>query len=277
MSAPIGSPVPEWAQQHGSRVRFDWGPHGLRALGPVADVVVVVDVLRFTTCVEVAVARGAQVFPYRWHDGTETAFAEQVGADLAVRVPAEGADVSTTWWLSPASLASIPAGTRLVLPSPNGSALSESAAADHGAVVIAGCLRNASAVAEVAAGFGGVVAVIGAGERWRGATGPLRPAVEDLLGAGAVIAALVDLLGGSLDEPSHELASPEAMAAAAAWRDVDDPFETVSRCASGREALARGWAEDVVLAADHDVSTTVPVLRDGSFGAAVDGVGDSRP
>ena len=193
-----------------------------------------------------------------------------------MRDPADAAGPGAAWWLSPASLAAIPAGTRLVLPSPNGSALSESAAADHGAVVLAGCLRNASAVAEVAAASGGVVAVIGAGERWRGATGPLRPAVEDLLGAGAVIAALVELLGASLDAPSHELASPEAMAAAAAWLDVDDPLDALSRSASGRQATARGWAEDLPFAADHDVSATVPVLRDGSFRTAVDGVGDSR-
>ena len=30
------------------------------------------------------------------------------------------------------------------------------------------------------------VAVVAAGERWRGATGPLRPAIEDHLGAGAL-------------------------------------------------------------------------------------------
>jgi hypothetical protein len=50
---------------------------------------------------------------------------------------------ATACWLS---LSSIAAGTRLVLPSPNGSELSHLAAA-AGATVVAGCLRNASAVA----------------------------------------------------------------------------------------------------------------------------------
>jgi 2-phosphosulfolactate phosphatase len=43
--------------------------------------------------------------------------------------------------LSPVSLLEIPPGTRLVLPSPNGSAVAASVAAT-GSVVLAGCLRN---------------------------------------------------------------------------------------------------------------------------------------
>ncbi len=52
-------------KQDGYRARFDWGPNGLRTLAPRATVVVVVDVLRFTSAVSVATARGGIVFPYR--------------------------------------------------------------------------------------------------------------------------------------------------------------------------------------------------------------------
>ena len=48
--------------------RFDWGPNGLRTLAPVSDVVVIVDVLRFTSAVSAAVESGCTVFPYRWAD-----------------------------------------------------------------------------------------------------------------------------------------------------------------------------------------------------------------
>ena len=36
-------------------------------------------------------------------------------------------------------------------------------------------------------------------------------------------------------------------------------------CVSGRELAARGRAGDFGLAAEHDVSRVVPVLRDGAF------------
>ena len=70
-------------RQAGHEVRFDWGPDGLRAVGAGADVIVIVDVLSFTTCVAIAVARGARVFPYIWKDERAAAFARERGAELA--------------------------------------------------------------------------------------------------------------------------------------------------------------------------------------------------
>ena len=62
-----------------------WGPNGLRDLSARCDIVIVVDVLRFTTAVDAAAGRGAHVYPYKWHDGTEAAFARDLDAELAVR------------------------------------------------------------------------------------------------------------------------------------------------------------------------------------------------
>jgi 2-phosphosulfolactate phosphatase len=47
--------------QQGFRVAFDWGPAGVARLARGAAAVVVVDVLRFTTCVDVVVAAGGRV------------------------------------------------------------------------------------------------------------------------------------------------------------------------------------------------------------------------
>jgi 2-phosphosulfolactate phosphatase len=73
--------MPAWAGQENYDVRFQWGPFAAQPLA--GGTCVVVDVLRFTTAAEAATARGAAVYPYRWHDDTAAAFADSVGARLA--------------------------------------------------------------------------------------------------------------------------------------------------------------------------------------------------
>src|SRR5262245_24793304 len=104
------------------RERFEWGEAGVRRLAPGADVVVVVDVLSFTTAVDVAVGRGATVFPARWGDARTAGLAARVGAVLAGGRAA--GDRVVPYSLAPTSLLAIPPGTRLVLPSLNGATLS---------------------------------------------------------------------------------------------------------------------------------------------------------
>lgn len=134
------------------------------------------DVLSFTTAVDIATASGAIIAPFGFEDSRAAAYAKEQNAVLA------GSRYEDGFSLSPSSLTQIDPGTRLVLPSPNGAALSL-LAGSPGQTVVAACLRNGAAVAK---GLRGTVAVIAAGERWD--DGSLRPAVEDLLGAGAVIA-----------------------------------------------------------------------------------------
>lgn len=45
-------------------LRCEWDAAGVKALAPVSDVVIVVDVLSFSTAVDIADARDAQVLPY---------------------------------------------------------------------------------------------------------------------------------------------------------------------------------------------------------------------
>jgi len=126
---------------------MEWGERGAAAICPGANYSVIVDILSFTTALSVAIDAGAEVFPYRWRDESAAAFARRHDAVLAVgrsaaSMPAASAPVS----LSPASIRSATGLTRLVLPSPNGSALA-SQLAHRGAVILGACLRNRMAVA----------------------------------------------------------------------------------------------------------------------------------
>ncbi len=237
--------------QHGFGVRLEWGRAGARLLVPGAAVVVVVDVLSFSTAVSIAVEHGAAVYPHRVRDATAGERARDVGALLA-NPRRDGPGPS----LSPASLTALRAGDRLVLPSPNGAACSL-LAAEAGATVVAGCLRNASAVARYARSLGGPIAVVAAGELWP--DGGLRPGIEDLLGAGAVVAAL-EADGADLRP------SPEARLAAGAFAALRPGLAgTLAECASGRELIDRGFARDVELASEVDATSAVPVLVDEAF------------
>lgn len=238
--------------------RFDWGLSGLRALAPGADLVIVVDVLRFTTAVCAALEAGASVFPYPWNDAGAPDFAAAQRAQLAGRREDGGPS------LSPTDLLTLEPGARVVLPSPNGAALACAALECGARRVVAGSLRNATATAAFALrtiGPRGSVAVIAAGERWDSADGPLRPAVEDLLGAGAILAGL---------DPSGAVAtpccSPEARAARAAFLDARPRlYDHLRRSTSGLDLTARGWDDDVATSAALDVTNVVAELVDCAF------------
>lgn len=232
-------------------VRCEWGGGGVQALAPISDVLIIVDVLSFSTCVTIAVERGGTIWPCLWKDESAADFARSVGAELA------GSRGQGGYSLSPTSLLGIPSGTGLVLPSPNGSTLTLGSAA-HGKVVLAGCLRNAGAVARAARSRGETIALIPAGERWP--DGTLRPALEDLLGVGAIIAAL------EAEFPSSSI-SPEALAAAATFRAMRSNLrDQLLACSSGRELVERNFENDVLLAAEHDASDCVPT---GEYGTGL--------
>ncbi|MGP4016299.1 2-phosphosulfolactate phosphatase [Saccharopolyspora sp. 5N708] len=221
-------------------VHTDWGLPGLRAMAD-CPVLVVVDVLSFSTAADIATSTGARVRPMRWRE-------ESADPDVVLAQPRSW----DRWSLSPSSLRTLTPDVLLGLPSPNGATLCAEAAGS-GAAVFAGCLRNAAAVAQAAARRGGPVGVVAAGER---RDDELRPAIEDLLGAGAIISAL----------PGRR--SPEAELAAAAFQAVSgDIGALLADCESGRELADLGFAHDVALAAEVNSSRTAPVLRDGVLAA----------
>ena len=216
------------------QIRCEWGADGLaRLAGAAPDIVVVVDVLRFSTTVTDAVGRG-----------------ESVTLDEAAHaVSINGAAVA--------------AAASDLRPAP---------------LVLLGCLRNASAVARAVLaeqerrGARTSVAVIAAGELPStgsgsrdssasgdgSARGGPRFAVEDLLGAGAIIDALAEL---GLDH-----SSPEAATACEAFRGLRRATRhLLAASGSGRELLDRDARAEVLNAAEVDASDAVPILRGGIF------------
>ena len=241
--------------QQSYRCQLGWSERGAREAAARGDVVVIVDVLRFSTAVGAAVERGAAIHPCGLDDDLP-ALARYYDAELAVsgsRAPAE-----RRFSLSPSSFAGVAPGARVVLPSANGAVCAGIAGdAPH---VFAGALVNARAVAaavSAAVNAGGLgVTLVACGERWPAASseGSLRFAIEDYLGAGAVLSHL------DFDKSPEALVCERAFAASR-----DDLLELLLECGSGRELRAKGLEQDVRDAARLEVYASAPVMRDGAF------------
>jgi 2-phosphosulfolactate phosphatase len=210
--------------------------------------VVLVDVFSFSTSVAVAVARGAAVWPHSGHERAE-GLARAIGATLV-----RGRNMREGRTMSPASLLAVEDGERLIMPSDNGSVISH-AALMSGLTVVAGSLRNASAVARWLTGRFSTIGLVPAGEEWP--DGAMRVCYEDLVGAGAIAAGMADLAGESG-------MTPEVLAAAAAFRSR----ASLAEVPSGRDLVARGFVDDVRLAEEVNADDVVPVLRNGRYVAA---------
>ncbi|HEY1827910.1 MAG TPA: 2-phosphosulfolactate phosphatase [Acidimicrobiales bacterium] len=249
---------PAWMTQADFDIRFGWGPEAIEIFGAQVQTIVLVDVLRFTTALDVAVSRGARVFPAPWPLSPDIGHGDREVAD---------GNGPRQLSLSPPSLVVLGVGDVIVLPSPNGSHCSALAATHH-RQVIGGCMRNATAVANWLLSSAPVwpVAVVACGERWP--QGTLRPAIEDELGAGALIAALMEVAPQATAAPEAHLA---AQAFLTASRDLTG---VLASSMSGRALSGKGREEDVAWAADVDASRSVPQLADD--GAYVDAAGAGR-
>lgn len=235
-----------FAQEYAT-CRCEWGIEALTALAP-ADVTIIIDVFTFTTCLDVALNAGAVILPYHWDDPAAPEYAARHNAELA------GKRRKTRYSLAPECYIDAPAGLRCVLPSPNGAHTTLHATTKSG-VVLAACLRNARAVARAAQQLGQTVNVIPCGERWVG--GAVRPALEDALGAGAV---LTHLTGKRSVEADAFVALFE--------RYKDDLLQILPLTGSGRELEQRGHVRDKEYAAALNVSTIVPRFDGVAYTAA---------
>ncbi len=104
---------------------------------------------------------------------------------------------------------------------------------------------------------GKAITIIACGEQWaevREDENAFRPALEDYLGAGAILSYV------------EQAMSPDASVCRAAFRGMAGFVEElIWECLSGKELRHKGLEEDVRFSSRLDAYTVVPVLRDGAF------------
>jgi len=236
--------------------KMEWGRRGAREAADRGDIVIIVDVLSFSSTVVSALNKGAIIYPYPPNlDGKQ--YAERIGAEFILgRAEAAKLDKPT---LSPVSFSQEHNCKKYVLTSQNGSFCTW--IASKVPALLVGSLLNARSVADAANHIQkqtkANITVIPCGEQWEAIKlqeDTLRPAMEDYLGAGAILS----FLAGKK--------SPEAELCAAAFihskQNID---EFIWDCGSGRELRKKGFELDVKHCSILNVYQTVPVLDRDHF------------
>jgi 2-phosphosulfolactate phosphatase len=213
--------------------------------------VAVVDVLRATTTIAIALENGAEgAIPVAEPDDA-IALGNRLGRERvlfcgernAVRI--EGFDLDN----SPASFAPhLVAGKTLIITTTNGTRALKAVAG--AASVRAAGLVNRTAVADALAHEDGDIVIVCAGDYGKFA-------LEDAIGAGAIVDTLLTLVA------DVELRDG-ARAATLLYRAVASRLADAVASADHAQVLAaKGFAGDVTRCAAADTVTTVPTLRDG--------------
>jgi len=238
--------------------RVEWGRRGAREAAERGDIVIVVDVLSFSSTVVSALNVGAVIYPYP-PDLDGKRYAESVGAEYILgRAEAARAGKPT---LSPVTFNNGHRNNRYVLSSLNGAYCTW--IASKVPALLIGTLLNASAVASAANKIkqvsGAAITVVPSGEMWndvRENEDRLRPSIEDYLGAGAILSKL------------EGEKSPEAQVCIAAFNGTNENIsQLIWDCGSGRELRERGYENDVLHCGRLDVTEAVPILVDSHFKA----------
>jgi 2-phosphosulfolactate phosphatase len=238
--------------QDAYRCRLDWGWSGVRQAADRGDIVVIVDTLSFSTTAVTAVQHSGIIYPCATQEQAARV-AQQVGSELAVmrkEVPARG-----RFSLSPRTYLALEPGCKVAIASPNGATCC--GYGSQAPALLVGTLINARTVAAALSQLlerepDLNATIIACGERWRipSEDGPLRFAIEDYLGVGAILSYL-----------NYETA-PEAKVCRGAFLQASDDIEALLwDCATGRELRDKGFGEDVRHAARLNVYETVPILQ----------------
>lgn len=232
--------------------RMDWGIRGVKEASLRGDIIIVVDVLSFSSAITNAVHQGVIIYPFP-RTGDINEFGKLVEAEVCVleRTRARELELPS---LSATSFNQSHKGKRYVVSSINGATCVKEANENN--YIFIGCLLNTSAVASVVNKIQEDknlnITVIASGERWSGSKDEprdLRPSIEDYLGAGAIL----ELLDGTK--------SPEAKVCISAYKNSKSELkELILDSGSGRELVQMGFLEDVEFSSQVDTFEEVPFL-----------------
>jgi len=231
--------------------RMDWGERGVIEASNRGDIIIVVDVLSFSSAITNAVHQGAIVYPFP-KTGDIQEFGKLVNAKVCLgRIESQEAGVPS---LSAPSFNKSHKGEKFVLSSRNGATCVMASKKDSN--ILIGCLLNVSSVASVANKIQKEknlnITVVACGERWNSINGEvreLRPCVEDYLGAGAIL----KLLEGTK--------SPEARVCICAFENSRQNLAgLITDSSSGRELAAKGFLGDVTFSLQNDLFKEIPIL-----------------
>lgn len=226
---------------------MDWGPEGVRKASERGDIIIIVDVLSFSSTVIAALHFGAVIYPFSDRQ-TANGLSNLIGAEI---LPSrkEGKKIGVPS-LSPTSFNSGCRDKKFILCSPNGATCAK--ISGNIPNLFLGSLVNAAYTAEVAdelqKGVNSDITVIACGERWD-KVDALRPCIEDYLGAGAILNLL------------HGTKSPEAEVCVAAFKNsVKQLKKLIWDSGSGRELREKGFSDDAIFSSRLNVFEEVPIL-----------------
>jgi 2-phosphosulfolactate phosphatase len=240
--------------------RVEWGIRGAREAAERGDIIIIVDVLSFSSTVISALSQGAILYPYPpYLDGVT--YAKTLDAEYILG-RAEAAKVGRPT-LSPVSFKPEHAHKKYVLSSLNGAVCTW--IASKVPALLIGALLNASSVASIVNQLrvqtGANITVVPCGEQWddvKEHENNLRPAIEDYLGAGAILS---NLEGEK---------SPEAEVCIGAFNHSKEKIsEIIWGCGSGRELRQKGFEADVSHCSNLNAYETVPLLNHDHFISAI--------
>jgi len=237
---------------------FKWGRQGAIDASKESDIIVIVDTLSFSTTVANALNMGVKIYPCALGDDPSE-LSNKYDAEIAVgrlEVPANG-----SFSLSPLTYKNVEENTKVVLPALNGGTCCKFAQSKSNIVLI-GTLVNARAIASYIMLLLDrmdklpLISVIACGERYKetNADGELRFAIEDYLGAGAIINEL------ELEKTT------EAILCEMAFKYSKDILrDMIWNCESGVELRDIGFGDDVKLASQLNSIDVVPALKGDSI------------